>query len=268
MLQDFTYIELNYCLKGDKKNPVLLLLHGFMGNSEDFNSVISLLSQEFCCLTVDLPGHGKTKIYGGEEYYTMPNTAQALIELLDSLKIDQCFLAGYSMGGRLALYMTLEFSSRFQKVILESASPGLKSELARSLRIQADQKLAQQLETTNFKSFLSNWYNQPIFNSLRNHSDFKPLIDYRLNNNPLELAKSLRQMGIGKQSSLWEKLKHNKIPLLLLVGEYDRKFRLINTEMAHICPVAQLKIISHTGHNIHLENMQEWSIQVKQFCQG
>ncbi|MDF5716639.1 MAG: 2-succinyl-6-hydroxy-2,4-cyclohexadiene-1-carboxylate synthase, partial [Rhizonema sp. NSF051] len=41
--------------------------------------------------------------------------------------------------------------------------------------------------------------------------------------------------------------------LLLLVGEYDDKFIDINTKMTNICN-CQLKLVSHSGHNIHFEN--------------
>ncbi|MBE9129866.1 2-succinyl-6-hydroxy-2,4-cyclohexadiene-1-carboxylate synthase [Coleofasciculus sp. LEGE 07081] len=263
---NFENYNVHYYFRGNRSQPILLFLHGFLGNSQDFSRVISVLSQQFCCLAVDLPGHGKTRVLGSEECYTLSNTAQGLIEFLNHLNIDQCFIVGYSMGGRLALYMTLEFPARFQRVILESASPGLKTERERSLRLQADEQRAEELETSNFQSFLSNWYSQPLFQSLQNHTDLKHLIERRLQNNPEELAKSLRQMGTGKQPSLWERLKQNKIPLLLLVGEYDQKFRTINTEIANICPVAHLKIIPKTGHNIHLENSTAWVNQVRQFC--
>lgn len=263
---NFDNYQFHYSLIGNKNQPILLFLHGFMGNSQDFNPIIALLSQQVCCLTVDLPGHGKTRVIGSEEAYTMSNTAQALIELLNDLTIDKCFLVGYSMGGRLALYMMLEFPTRFERVILESASPGLKTEPERSHRIQADEQRVQELETSRFESFLTNWYHQPLFKSLQNHPDLKALIERRLQNNPRELAKSLRHLGTGKQPSLWEKLKQNKIPLLLLVGEYDQKFRTINTEMANLCQVAQLEIIPKSGHTIHLENRTAWITQVSQFC--
>ena len=85
--------QFNYSLTGNINQPVIFLLHGFMGNSNDFVEVMSELSQYFCCLTVDLPGHGKTKVIGSDDYYNMPNTAIALIDLLDNLKIDKLSLS-------------------------------------------------------------------------------------------------------------------------------------------------------------------------------
>lgn len=263
---NFQDYQLHYQFNGSPEHPVLLLLHGFMGSTKDFSEAISSLSQQFCCLAVDLPGHGKTKVIGGCNCYSMSNTARALIRLLDRLNIDKCFLIGYSMGGRLALYLMLEFPSRFAGVVLESASPGLKTQQARSQRRQLDEQRARELETGDFRAFLSNWYKQPLFQSLGDRPDFEQIIEQRLQNNPIELAKSLRYMGTGVQPSLWEKLPQNRIPLLLLVGKWDEKFRAINTEMEHLCPNAKLAIIPNSGHTIHIENAAEWVTQVKQFC--
>jgi 2-succinyl-6-hydroxy-2,4-cyclohexadiene-1-carboxylate synthase len=158
------------------------------------------------------------------------------------------------MGGRLALYLNLHFPQYFSKVVIESASPGLKTQGDRVERTQRDIELAQELEKSNFSSFLTNWYEQPLFASLKKHPEFKFLIASRLQNNPLELAKSLRNMSTGCQPSLWEELKKNRNPLLLLVGEYDAKFIAINSEMARLCKSARLEIVSNCGHNIHFEN--------------
>jgi len=257
--------QFHYTLTDNKNQPIILLLHGFTGNNQDFSSVISLLSQKYCCLAVDLPGHGQTRVNGDESCYNMLNTAQALIDLLDHLQIDKCLLLGYSMGGRLALYMTLHFPERFEKVVLESASPGLKSEKDRSHRIQSDLDIAQNLENSNIKDFILNWYDRPLFKSLKKSPQFNQLIETRLANNPLELAKSLRNLGTGNQPSLWEKLTQNQIPILLLAGEDDHKFQSINAEIASLCPAATLKIIPNAGHNIHFENIDKFVEVVRQF---
>jgi 2-succinyl-6-hydroxy-2,4-cyclohexadiene-1-carboxylate synthase len=263
------YYQFHYSLIGTLDKPLILFLHGFMGNIDEFNEAIKLLFDEFSYLTLDLPGHGKTQVLGEEEYYIMANTAHALINLLDELKTAKCFLVGYSMGGRLALYLTLHFPERFLKVVLESASPGLPTEVERLERIKLDtqigRKLSRSLKKSDFATFLSKWYNQTIFGNLKNHPECDRMIESRLQNNPQELDKSLRFMGTGCQPSLWEKLQENKIPLLLLVGEYDKKFISINTEMAQLCEFAQIKIISNAGHNIHFENTLAFVRNIKDF---
>jgi 2-succinyl-6-hydroxy-2,4-cyclohexadiene-1-carboxylate synthase len=249
--------QFHYCFSGNPQKPLILFLHGFMGNIHEFEEVISLLSNDFYCLTIDLPGHGNTQVLGGDNCYTMANTAHALIKLLDELKIPKLFLIGYSMGGRLALYLTLHFPQRFLRVILESASPGLAEEIERLERIKRDEQIARKLARSigaDFIVFLSNWYNQPIFGDIKNHLEFQQLIEIRSQNNPIELAKSLQIMGIGRQPSLWEKLKYNTNPLLLIVGQSDEKFITINQEIANISEHTQLKKIANSGHNIHFEN--------------
>lgn len=253
-IMTFCHFDFHYSFRGDINKPLILFLHGFMGDSNEFNQVISLLSKQFCCLTVDLPGHGKTRILSGEECYTMANTAQGLIDWLDELNVERCILLGYSLGGRLALYLSIHFPERFSKVVLESTSPGLKTQRDRVERAQRDFELAQKLENTDFSTFLLDWYNQPLFASLKKHPDFGSVIASRLQNNPIELAKSLRNLSTGCQPSLWEKLQKSTTSLLLLVGEYDAKFIAINSEMLQLCQFARLEIVGNCGHNIHVEN--------------
>ncbi|BAU65014.1 hypothetical protein STA3757_23930 [Stanieria sp. NIES-3757] len=257
--------QFNYSWQGNKNKPVILFLHGFMGDRFDFDRVIALLAPHFSFLTVDLPGHGKTKVIGAESNYTMPNTAQALIELLQINQINKCFLVGYSLGGRLALYLTLYFPEYFYKVALESASPGLENEEEREQRIQLDLQIAAELESTDFSFFLNKWYSNSLFESFKKHPDFNQAIQTKLTNNPTELAKSLRNISTGLQPSLWQNLKQNRIPLLFLVGELDQKFVLINTKMTKLCPNSQLKIIKNSGHNIHFENPVEYAQAIKDF---
>lgn len=262
--------RLNYTFQGDANKPTILFLHGFMGNCEEFEDVMSILSDtnHFSFLTVDLPGHGKTQALE-HNYYTMEFTAQSIVNLLDELKISKCFLVGYSMGGRLALYLTLNFPERFLKVILESASPGLSTETQRLERVKSDNQIARKLNRINtsedFTAFLSAWYTQSIFGNIKNHTNYEKLIATRLKNNNLELAKSLCWMGTGSQSSLWEKIKTNTKPVLLLVGEYDKKFIDINTKIAYACKYCDLNIISGAGHNIHFEQPQIFAEKVLSF---
>jgi 2-succinyl-6-hydroxy-2,4-cyclohexadiene-1-carboxylate synthase len=201
-------------------------------------------------LTIDLPGHGET-CFSSE--YTMSNTANAIVNLLDELQIEQANLVGYSMGGRLALYLALNYPTRFAKAVVESGSPGLKTQQERSERIQRDRELANRLEM-NFEQFLIDWYDQPLFQSIKAHPKFEQMLKERSRNHPSELARSLREMGTGMQPSLWEKLKSHRNPVLLMVGECDRKFVAINQDMASLCATAELSIVPNAGHNIHFEN--------------
>jgi 2-succinyl-6-hydroxy-2,4-cyclohexadiene-1-carboxylate synthase len=60
-------------------------------------------------------------------------------------------------------------------------------------------------------------------------------------------------------------MKYNKIPILLLVGEKDEKFKMINTDIATYTQSYTLKIISNTGHNIHRENIMAFLEEIQKF---
>jgi 2-succinyl-6-hydroxy-2,4-cyclohexadiene-1-carboxylate synthase len=243
--------QLCYRLDGHYRCPKLLLLHGFLGSTQDFKSLINQLSTEFCCLSVDLPGHGETKIFDSSGY-GMAAIAQGLIQLIQELDFAPCYLMGYSMGGRLALYLACHFPQYFSGVLLESASPGLETQMERTERQKKDEALALSLETDPWPDFVRRWYNQPLFSTLKNHPGFEALIQSRYQNCPAELARSLRGMGTGVQPSLWEGLCHVKLPLTLVVGTLDSKFMTIHQAMANRCPSAQLVTVP-AGHVVHFE---------------
>jgi len=249
--------HLHYTTTGDKNYPPLLLLHGFLGSQQDFSEIVPRLSEQFYCIVPDLPGHGNTQTHEGG--YTFEATAKALLNLLDSLNTQQTHLLGYSMGGRLALYLTCFFPERFGRVVLESASPGLKTAEARQARVLKDEAIAQQLETTALPDFMAQWYRNPLFASLKKHPEaFATMLQRRHNNNPAELAAALRGLSTGRQPSLWTALPEIRTPLLLLVGELDRKFVALNREMVAHCSQNQksqavFHVVADYGHNIHLE---------------
>ena len=196
----------NYYISGSPSNPAILFLHGFLGNADDWMDVISSLSHKYYCISVDLPGHGKTDNLTEQTDYTMEVCASGIVDILGHLKIHMCNLVGYSMGGRLALYLISHYPKLFLKVILESASPGLKSAEAREQRLQNDLRLAKDLEKNDLHALIRTWYQQPIFNSIRKHNAFGKLLKRRLDNNGKQLAYALRGMSTGRQESLWNNL--------------------------------------------------------------
>jgi 2-succinyl-6-hydroxy-2,4-cyclohexadiene-1-carboxylate synthase len=255
----------HYTAIGDSSQPPLLFLHGFLGDWTDFGIAISSLSQVFYCIAIDLPGHGKTEVLGNDDSYLMASTAQGLIQFHQHLIQQPCGLIGYSMGGRLGLYLTLYFPQYFTKVILESASPGLKTETEKAVRRQYEDQVIQDLTQSSFAQFLEQWYRQPLFSTLRKHPEFSAMFARRLHNNPFELAKSVQFLGTGHQPSLWKRLSDNQLPLLLLVGELDDKFVAINQEIAQRSPTTELAIVQGCGHTIHIENVATFCSLVSHF---
>jgi 2-succinyl-6-hydroxy-2,4-cyclohexadiene-1-carboxylate synthase len=253
--------------RGDAANPAVLLLHGFLGESADWMEVADGLCTDFYCLCPDLPGHGRTHAAGS--IFTMAYAAETLMLRLDALKIARCSVAGYSMGGRLALYLAVHHPDRFQRVMLESASPGLQNGEERMQRQQHDEALADRLESmpeAEFSQFVSEWYEQPMFATLKQDPGrFYQLIARRRHNRPKSLSAALRGMGVGVQSSLWENLPDYRVPTLLITGEADHKFRQVAEKMCEACPAMALHVMAGCGHNVHYENPSGYTMLLRSF---
>jgi 2-succinyl-6-hydroxy-2,4-cyclohexadiene-1-carboxylate synthase len=255
----FCVYQWHFTRTGDLTLPPLVLLHGWMGSCEDYAEIIELLKSQFDCIAIDLPGHGKTETTGGDLGFNFINTALGIIDLLDQFKIKHCSIAGYSFGGRLALYLALEFPDRFDQVILESTSPGLATAEDRRSRVIADQHIGYRLDVDSYTNFVKDWYRQPIFETINTHPNFPSLIQRRIKTNQVEkLAKSLQYAGLGVQPFLGDRLKIHARPMLLIVGELDRKFVDISQAIEQECPQVRLEIISDCSHNVHFQQPQAW----------
>lgn len=250
--------ELHYYQFGEPDLPVLLMLHGFMGSGGDFRPIASHLTNHYFVIAPDLTGHGKNLGYKRGEF-SMQATAHAVIELLDEANVERCVGMGYSMGGRLLLYLATHFPERFERIILESSSPGLVTHAERMQRKQWDLLMAERLRKMNFEAFLRQWYEMPLFETFRTHPKFEEAFARRLRNDPQQLALSMEEMGTGSMGSLWEGWAQLKRDSLLIVGEHDAKYRNVAREMARVNERAEVVVVDGAGHNVHFEQPKRFS---------
>src|SRR5215218_1790412 len=245
--------SLNHEVSGDGLYPAILFLHDFMGSSADWRGAIAALGDRYFCIAVDLPGHGAS-LGMPPDTYTIEGAARTVIGILNELEVVRTVIAGYSMGGRLALYLALRYPERCTGLFLESASPGLESAGEREARRVADEEKAKRLESGDFENFLRDWYRQPLFAPLaREEMLLRWTIEARRRNDPSELARSLRGMGTGSQPSLWEALESLAVPALAVTGELDGKYAGISSRMASVCAKVESVVIPGVGHNVHDE---------------
>jgi 2-succinyl-6-hydroxy-2,4-cyclohexadiene-1-carboxylate synthase len=245
----------SYYVRRTGQGEPLVLLHGFTGSSDTWTPFLSMWEQHFQCISVDIIGHGKTESPADPSRYSVDKAAKDLLAILDYFQIQKANFLGYSMGGRLALSFAVLHPSRVHKLILESATPGLRTEAERKERRKQDEDLARLIETDGIRAFVDRWENHPIFNSQKRLPDEKKqsLKLQRLENHPLGLANSLRGMGTGVQPSWWDQLSSITFPVLLLTGELDEKFCRIAEEMNKLIPNSLWIKIKDAGHAIHVE---------------
>lgn len=248
----------------------LVLLHGFTGSSESWAVHRPVFAKDYRTIVVDLLGHGQTEAPTDPARYTIEQSASDLASLLTTIAPGPINLLGYSMGGRLALYFAIHYPYLVQRLILESASPGLPDATTQQERVRSDEQLATAIETQGMAAFVARWEALPLFASQQAlpAEVQSRLHEQRLRNRPHGLANSLRGMGTGAQPSLWEQLSALSAPTLLLAGALDQKFRVIAEQMATYLPQATVAIIPDAGHTIHLEQPQVFQTQIINFLQA
>lgn len=253
---------------GEEALPVLVLLHGFTGSTATWKTVIEKW-RDYQIVAIDLIGHGQTESPADESRYAMERQLDDLDFIFEEMKLENFTLLGYSMGGRTALAYACEFPDRIDQLILESASPGLKSEAARQERRKRDTQLATNILNDGLEQFVETWENIPLFDSQKSlpESVRKQVQQERLAQSTVGLANSLKGMGTGSQRSYWDCLPELKMLVLLITGELDPKFCAIASEMQELLPNADHRIIS-AGHAIHVEKPAEFATMVMERING
>ncbi|MDE2820863.1 MAG: 2-succinyl-6-hydroxy-2,4-cyclohexadiene-1-carboxylate synthase [Chloroflexota bacterium] len=260
----------HYELEISGQGEALLLLHGFGGDKSIWAELRAGLDSAYRIIAVDILGHGASDKPTGVGAYQMARVSRDILSLLDELRIPDCHLLGYSMGGRLALYLSAGYPGRCRSLILESASPGLADKSERERRRRQDHALAERIETMGVAWFVDYWEKLPLWKSQQQLPEEirRAQRKQRLGNDATGLANSLRGMGSGAQPEIWTRLGQVSTPALLLAGARDSKFVAINQRMARQLPRADLQVIPDAGHNIHLEQPQIFIKRVKSFLQG
>jgi 2-succinyl-6-hydroxy-2,4-cyclohexadiene-1-carboxylate synthase len=259
-------VDYHVRVSGSGRQP-LLLLHGFTGSGSSWNGVAARLEKQCRLIRVDLLGHGRSAEPADAGRYRIEAAAADLETILQQAAAVPADVVGYSMGGRLALYLAITRPVLVRSLILESASPGLATAAEREARRRQDEALARRIEQEGIEAFVQKWEQIPLFATQKKLSPVirDALRRQRLANRAQGLANSLRGMGAGSQPSLWPRLPELSMPVLLLAGEWDEKFAGINREMAAAVAQADLLIMPGAGHTIHLEQPQLFTEAIVNF---
>lgn len=248
-------------------DEVILFLHGFTGSHKSWEFFLPQLEPYYRLLTMDIIGHGQTDSPNDPNRYDIEQTAADLLQILDQLEVKKFHLVGYSMGGRVAITIASLYPDRVASLFLESATAGLRTEQEREDRRKSDALLANKIEQNGLNAFIDYWESIPLFSSQQSLSDEvkRHLREERLTHQELGLANSLRGMGTGSMPSWWKHLKDFSMPVTLISGEFDHKFRQIAQQMKAENASFQHTIVAGAGHTIHLEKPQEFARLLNQF---
>lgn len=248
-----------------RKKPILFL-HGFTGSADDWAFLFDKLDDRYAPLAIDLPGHGNSSAPENIEPYLEESIVEQIDKLLHRLKLSSLVLCGYSMGGRAALSFAVKYPEKVEALILESSTAGIIPDDDRRKRIEDDNKLAERILNIGVNRFIEEWYDKPLFRSIRENDElFNKLIAGKKINDAIGLANSLKGFSTGRMSNHWESLMNLAMPLLLVTGENDRKFFEINRRMCELIPGAEHVSIPSAGHIAHLEKDGDFVIFLNSF---
>jgi 2-succinyl-6-hydroxy-2,4-cyclohexadiene-1-carboxylate synthase len=226
--------------------PTVVLLHGFTQTRQSWRRTIAALGGRYRALAPDLPGHGLAA-------ERRPASFAACAAYVRALGGDRFTLAGYSMGGRIALFTALALPGLVERLVLVGASPGIADAAEREERRRADQALADRLSSLDIEEFAREWGGQPLFAGQPERVAAAAHAD-RLRNTPAGLAAALRGLGTGVMPPLWDRLGSLAMPVTLVVGERDAKFRAVAGRMAPMIPGCRVVVVEGAGHAVQLEN--------------
>jgi pimeloyl-ACP methyl ester carboxylesterase len=119
---------------GGGEGPVLLLIHGMAGTSDNWRGVVESLAHRHTVIAPDLPGHGASE--GGRGDYSLGSLATGLRDLLLTLDHERATLVGHSLGGGIAMQFAYQFPEMVERLVLVS-SGGLGPEVSPILRAAA-----------------------------------------------------------------------------------------------------------------------------------
>lgn len=239
-----------------KNNILLVMLHGFLGSHQTFLNHKTHIENEddrIKVLSIDLPGHGGK--CEDDVTWDFEFVSRYVLEMIKSHQQNRrVVLMGYSMGGRVALYMATHYPNAIDGLIIENASPGIEDREERQKRHLLDVARGEAI-VKDYKGFVKRWAQLPLFQTA------KPLPEsvanlqqsIRLSHDPKQLKKALVDYGTGNQPNLWPLLAQINVPVLLLSGTLDLKFTNITKRMHQLIPNCT-HIECNAGHTIHVED--------------
>ena len=119
------------CFRLAGTGPLVVLIHGITGSSEQWRPVMDALSDRYTVFAPDLLGHGESAKPRGD--YSLGAYASGIRDLLIGLDAEPATVVGHSLGGGIAMQLAYQFPERCGRLVLVS-SGGIAREVHPILR--------------------------------------------------------------------------------------------------------------------------------------
>jgi len=250
---------------GGDRHPLLIVPDGPC-TIEHYSDLIDLLSPDFRVVCFDLPGFGFS--YPALNYdFSISQTAEAVIEVMDLLSISYASLAFTCANGFFALYLAKHYQARVSNLIL-GQTPSFTSMRHWNERIIPKvlhiPYLGQAIVAGFARQFSSRWYDT----ALPQNSEHKPQF-------VADADKSLKSGGCFCLASLVQGLRRThdseisevSVPTLAIYGNKDRSHKHTDfTSLREHASNAEVITFQGCGHFPDLERPKEYAKHIKRFA--
>ncbi len=234
-------------------SPAIVLLHFFGGSQREWTEAAAILSSNYECIAMDLPGFGEAANITG---YTVAQMAGQIAETIESLRLNGFVLLGHSMSGKLALCLAAQNLTGLRGLILVTPSPPSPEPIPEADRLQM---LGLQRRRADAAIFLDGITARPLTGHIRERA-----IEDFVQCSPAAWAAWLEQ---GSKEDWSASIGIVDCPTLVIAGEADPSLpasiqeRLTLPHLSHV----RLEVISQCGHLPAMEAPEQLSSLILQF---
>jgi len=245
------------------QGEAILLLHAGFQDHKMWQEQVDSFSRRYQVITIDLPGHGKSK---GDSSVLI---ADVLRTVLDSLHVDKAAVAGVSIGGTSAIDFALDYPKRVSKLILVSSGLSgwedpTKPDSTKSFLSQFYHALQSKDTTQAAEVFTHYWFDGPI----RTARQVDPAERSQVYSTTLTSLLQHRQQGwpLFSKPVASSRLANIQVPTLVFTGDKDmEEVKRENAFMIRTIPNVHQVIVPNAAHMINIEQPDYFDKELKQF---
>lgn len=193
--------------------PSVLLIHGVGGDGSNWSPIAAKLREHFDVITMDLRGHGGSDlIVGSIDAHDLARDAK---QVLDETGVKRCAVVGFSLGGAVALALTLDHPERIDKLAVLGTVCGRTDE-DREKAKQRIEFLRQNGTAALAESNRERWFTDEF---RRRHPD---IVDRRVAQvSACDGPSYLYAFTVFATADFADRLQDIRVPTLIVTGEHD-----------------------------------------------
>jgi len=255
--------------------PVVLLIHGIAGTSEQWADVAPVLAERFTVVAPDLLGHGESAKPQGD--YSLGAYAAGMRDLLIALGHRRATVVGHSLGGGIAMQFVYEYPVFAERLVVVS-SGGLGREVHPLLRAAT---------LPGAELVLPLLVHARVLGAGAAVGQVLSRLGLRAGPDIAEMARGYASLGdaearsaflhtvravidhTGQRVSAGDRLYlSSMMPALIVWGRWDPLIPAAHGEFAHrAMPGSRLAIFEEAGHFPHLDEPVRFAAVLREFLE-